>query len=593
MTTTQASGKKVPTQAELDALPAFGPQYEAEYQKLPPGWQDYVYHFSTVMDAKHYLHKELRNSILLATFAGYAKQMMNFAQWAVNNEHAAPPRESEEERNLVGSYADWYVKDCSKAYSSIADLVSGIRKRCRSQDHWCEGRWWKDTKRGLEREERQPQWRFPWPRANATGLIDFAIDEAKDRDSALAFLIAFYGLARSGHFDTIIVGDVQETERLSWMKGVFPEEAATYNIYIVAIKCRKRLYEGEYIKVPDHRDLIKDAISGKGRFDPLVPTWNSSRSIKLMNEYAKQCGLSYLGYKMDMHSLRCGGTAHLQWNGVHPDIIRTQAKWAPDSAMLLHYGAALPPLAREIAEMCVAERARLKEGTLNGPSRRTVKSNIKLQERIEHCRSNSSNAFIAEEAEEEDSADEERDGFLSPGAVETGSPEEMEEAATTRLLERIDARAILPVCAACGQRIYAQPERCKKCKRQIHRMCKTAACACKDHQPDAANRAQRAAERQRAKDGVATEAGEPRAPPEVAEQGEAPDRKRKKEEAPPPREAAPTNEDVGAPREETARKVETEETKGASKETSAWVEAHLKDLEARRRLSALLKTGEN
>lgn len=119
--------KRVPTSEEQETLPAFGPLYEAEYKKQPPERQHYVYRFNCVKDAKQYLRKELINSILLGTLEGYAKQTRNFAQWAANNWHVAPPRESDEERNPVGSYADRYVRDRSKAYSSIADLVAASK----------------------------------------------------------------------------------------------------------------------------------------------------------------------------------------------------------------------------------------------------------------------------------------------------------------------------------------------------------------------------------------------------------------------------------------------------------------------------------
>lgn len=202
---------------------------------------------------------------------------------------APPARNCDEEMQKVTDYANACV--------TIAHIVGGLRLLGDSETFWSSRKAWRSFHASLVKRGQEPRWRFPWTSKLAIQLINFALDEYNDHDTALGFLVTYYGLARSGHFDTLLVSDVLAGDWADWMNKVFPAGAqVAYDLYIVRIKCRKRRYQGEMIRVPEYRGLIERATSGRGGDEPLLATWNPRRAIEIMGRFVEASALARLGF---------------------------------------------------------------------------------------------------------------------------------------------------------------------------------------------------------------------------------------------------------------------------------------------------------
>jgi len=293
--------------------------------------------------------REVRTSTLRSITAqslnSYRRQLQRFFNWMKEEKITEFEMGSKEEREACEDYAHNYVHGENLRGSTLVKFSSAIQLMHSLEGvetSWTKQGSWTKYLKGLERESKDPTWRFPWTESMITEMINISV-ELDDITMACGLIILFYGLARSGHLPNIMFQDVFPYE------GVNPFYAGTkrfFEIWIVGIKGRKRKFEGGFIKVPDIDDLVSQLLSKhdtKKHEHPFLIGWNEQRALQFVRFYAEAKGIARLGYRFDLHSFRCGGSAFYVSRGVLASLIKAQAKWTEESKMLEHYSASLPP----------------------------------------------------------------------------------------------------------------------------------------------------------------------------------------------------------------------------------------------------------
>lgn len=451
--------------------------YWNNHKNLDQQWKDFVFNIRTPQQWQEFRNLPQVRNPEPQTVRDYANAVMAMAMWATKEQLQPPPRNTMEERDMTIRFANYYVDVSNGSPKYLSHTVNGLRMLCGAESFWSEERVWRKFYAGLLKRGKEPRWRFPWTSALARKLIDYAIDKLDDRQTALGYLIAFYGLARSGHFDTLLVSDVFDGDKVDWMDKVFPPGTEKiHELYIVRIKCRKRKFQGEMIRVPEYRGLIADAIQGRQRQCPLLDKWSPHRAIEIMNNFVEATELRFLGFRFDLHSLRCGGAQNMKKHGVPETEIKFQAKWSPMSNMHEHYAAAVTPEVRRLIEQCHVEEERLK-GAVKTPARRTSQSNERLQRRLDYVREDTCPTPQAGSSDASDDDDFEGDDLLDPEDIldhdyAAGESDVVEH---LRVATEELSRSVLGLktkCAVCKETIHKEsPRACAVCKAAIHKDC--------------------------------------------------------------------------------------------------------------------------
>lgn len=180
-------------------------------------------------------------------------------------------------------------------------------------------------------------------------------------------LISFYGLTRSSFLSIANVADVHTCHNKvegGALARFFPTDCATYyTIWVSNIKTNKHKFEGGYIRVPNYKSAITELLEVERPEEDtrLFRFWNCDRLLKLLRNYASLSNIIVLGYRFDIHALKNGGVVAAVESNLETSAIRSMAKWVPDSAMIDHYGAMLPPAIKKLVkEVSVDEIKKLK-----------------------------------------------------------------------------------------------------------------------------------------------------------------------------------------------------------------------------------------
>ena len=383
-----------------------------------------------------------------------------------------PEHGSEDEKQLAREYCLWYTKTEKKSATTMFSFTNALCHRpmndTKSDNHYARGRRWRTFVKGLVRAGDGPRIRFPWPAELAMDLITYANEERKSLEVAVQIVFAYFGPVRSGHFDTLIVSDVFGPYNASGCsaRAAFPANANEYyKVMIVCIKGNTNQHAGGFINVPDVGGLITELLrSHKSKDAPLFASWNRDSTLKLVREYATLISIDKLGYAIDIHSLRCGGTVHMTERGIEPGQIRCQAKWVPNSDMINHYAGTMTPTMKQLLAAVTLERERM-EYSRKITSSRTQSSNNKLQARRIYMSRGTSCASIDSLPEGEP-----EDGFFE-GSDDDDDDEREAAFVTNATVEEVDAalgdatgarhlREGEEVCAE-GRRLHGELRRVK------------------------------------------------------------------------------------------------------------------------------------
>lgn len=420
-------------------------------------------------DEREHVLSVMRASIKDSSDATYQKLLDGLAKWILaSKDLAIPVIGSEEEKEIVQDYAHVYVVEWGRSGNTIkkglhSALVHNHALK-KVKPSWTADVDWKKYREGLVALGKQPVWRFPWPEEMVLQMVDQAV-KLREWEPAVMILISFYGLTRSSFLSIVSVSDVQTKHDVSGtLKRFFPEGCEEmYTVWVSNIKTRKHNFEGGYVRIPDYKSAITKLLEVERPDDDrrLFRFWNCDRLLKMLKNYASLSNVIVLGYRFDIHALKNGGVVAALAANLEASLIRQIAKWVPESSMIEHYGAALPPSvacrvkkapeSRMSALKCKAARAPLKA------SAASRKRESALQEKMFVPETQVGHGPAPPQIEQVD---------VESYVVEMVLPDELPDETPDKV-----ARAGGVVCVVCElEGVYA-PVKCRACLAEVHRGC--------------------------------------------------------------------------------------------------------------------------